>query len=256
MSTVAALAAISWSSASVQRMMLPRLRYDLFYVAARLFVGLVVGGDDDDGHILVDEGDGPVLHLACGICLGVDIGYLLELERPFHGDGVVDAPAEVEEVLVSACTCGQAPPCPSASSRTSWILWGIFLISLMPCRTASLSMMPSFFREVEHEEVEDRYLRGEGLGGGDADLRARVGEDDAVRIPGEGASEDVADGEGEDALLLCLFHDRDGVRGLTRLGDEEEHVVLAHYGVPVAELGRDIDLDGYAQVCPRTCACR
>ena len=50
--------------------------------------------------MLVDEGDGAVLHLAGGIALGVDIGDLLELERALEGDGVVDAAAQEEEVLV------------------------------------------------------------------------------------------------------------------------------------------------------------
>jgi hypothetical protein len=39
-----------------------------------------------------------VLHLAGGVAFGVDVGDLLELERAFEGDGVVDAAAEEEEV--------------------------------------------------------------------------------------------------------------------------------------------------------------
>src|SRR2546425_8725787 len=31
-------------------------------------------------HVVIDEGDRPVLHLACGIAFGVDVGDLLELE--------------------------------------------------------------------------------------------------------------------------------------------------------------------------------
>ena len=39
-----------------------------------------------------------MLHFAGGIAFGVDVGNLLELERAFEGDGVVDAAAEIEEV--------------------------------------------------------------------------------------------------------------------------------------------------------------
>ena len=39
-----------------------------------------------------------MLHLAGGVAFGVDVGDLLELERAFEGDGVVDAAAEEEEV--------------------------------------------------------------------------------------------------------------------------------------------------------------
>ena len=40
-----------------------------------------------------------MLHLAGGVAFGVDVGDLLELERAFEGDGIVDAAAEEEEVV-------------------------------------------------------------------------------------------------------------------------------------------------------------
>ena len=40
-----------------------------------------------------------MLHLAGGVAFGVDVGDLLEFERAFEGDGVVDAAAEEEEVV-------------------------------------------------------------------------------------------------------------------------------------------------------------
>ena len=68
------------------------------YLRTRGGVGGVLGGDADDGEGFVDEGVGAVLHLAGGVAFGVDVGDLLELERAFEGDGVVDAAAEEEEV--------------------------------------------------------------------------------------------------------------------------------------------------------------
>lgn len=67
----------------------------------------VLGGDADDGERLVDEGVGAVLHLAGGVAFGVDVGDLLELERAFEGDGVVDAAAEEEEVVRSVEEAGE-----------------------------------------------------------------------------------------------------------------------------------------------------
>ena len=58
----------------------------------------VLRGDADYWQRFVDEGVGAVLHLAGGVAFGVDVGDLLELERAFEGDGVVDASAEEEEV--------------------------------------------------------------------------------------------------------------------------------------------------------------
>ena len=79
-----------------------------FFVALDgVAVGVVFGGEDDDGERLVDEGVGAVLHLAGGVAFGVDVGNFLELERAFEGDGVVDAAAEEEEVAGVGVDAGE-----------------------------------------------------------------------------------------------------------------------------------------------------
>src|SRR5256884_2633235 len=50
------------------------------------------------GELVGDERDRAVLHLTAGIALGMDVGNLLELERPLEGDGVLDATAQIEDV--------------------------------------------------------------------------------------------------------------------------------------------------------------
>ena len=58
----------------------------------------VVRRERDDRHPLVDERDRPVLHLAGGIALGVDVGDFLQLQRALERDRIVDAAAEIQEV--------------------------------------------------------------------------------------------------------------------------------------------------------------
>jgi hypothetical protein len=58
----------------------------------------LLGDQHHNRHFLVDEGDGAVLHLAGRVAFGVDVGDLLQLQGALQGDGVVDAPAQVEEV--------------------------------------------------------------------------------------------------------------------------------------------------------------
>jgi len=41
-----------------------------------------------------------VLHLARGIAFGVDVGYFLEFERAFESYRVMDAPAQIKEVVI------------------------------------------------------------------------------------------------------------------------------------------------------------
>ena len=59
---------------------------------------MIVRGEHDDRHALVDERDRPVLHLTRRITLGVDVRDLFQLQRAFERDRVVDAAAEIEKV--------------------------------------------------------------------------------------------------------------------------------------------------------------
>ena len=52
-----------------------------------------------DGNLLVDEGEGAVLELAGLDALAVDVGELLDLERPLHARGVVEAAAHHQQGL-------------------------------------------------------------------------------------------------------------------------------------------------------------
>ena len=73
-------------------------RLRLLDVADHLLEHVIVRRDRDDRHRLVDERDRAVLHLAGRIALGVDVGDLLQLQRAFERDRIVDAAPEVEEV--------------------------------------------------------------------------------------------------------------------------------------------------------------
>src|SRR5262245_53845737 len=70
------------------------------------FVGRIPRREGDHRHAVVDEGDGPVLHLAGRVAFRVEVRQLLELERAFERDWIVDAPPEEEKVLVSGHLLG------------------------------------------------------------------------------------------------------------------------------------------------------
>jgi len=57
-------------------------------VRLELVEQVVVGRHRNHRHVGIDQRERAVLELACGIGLGVDVGNLLELERPFHRDRV------------------------------------------------------------------------------------------------------------------------------------------------------------------------
>lgn len=57
--------------------------------------------DRDDGHLAIDQRERPVLELARSVGLRMDVRDLLQFERAFHGDRVVDAAAEKEGMPVA-----------------------------------------------------------------------------------------------------------------------------------------------------------
>ena len=64
----------------------------------------------------VDERERPVLELARGVGLGVDVADLLQLQRAFERDRIVHAAAEEERVLLRANSSLQAMICGSSAS--------------------------------------------------------------------------------------------------------------------------------------------
>src|SRR5579859_1635832 len=81
---------------------------DAFFVAGDgVGIVFVMGGEDDDGKIFVDEGVGAVLHFASGIAFGVDVGNFLELEGAFERDGIVNAAAEIEKIGLAEELAGE-----------------------------------------------------------------------------------------------------------------------------------------------------
>ena len=67
-------------------------------VAQGLFVEGPLGDEGNDGHVLVDERYGAVLHLACGVALGVDVADLLEFQGTLHREREGHSASNEEEV--------------------------------------------------------------------------------------------------------------------------------------------------------------
>ena len=164
-------------------------RGDFLDVGQRLFValdgvavGLVFGGEDDDGEGLVNEGVGAVLHLACRVAFGVDVGNFLELERAFERNGVVDAAAEEEEVAGVGVEAGEGLALGVDGAEDVFDLAGEEVEGFEKVEAFLVGDGTADLGEVEGEEEERDELGGEGLGGGDADFGTGVGVDGAVGL--------------------------------------------------------------------------
>ena len=80
---------------------------DLLDITDHLGVDRIAGGNADHGHLLIDQGDRAMLHLAGGVAFGVDVADLLELEGPLQGDGIVDLPPQEEGITDAMVALGQ-----------------------------------------------------------------------------------------------------------------------------------------------------
>ena len=138
---------------------LPFARLHLLHVRDRLLVVHVLRANHDDGHLLVDERDRPVLHLAGRVPLGVDVRDLLQLERPLERDR--DTPCRDRGRACRArCTCFFAMRLmSSAFARTSRICCGRLDERVEDPARALLRERVAAAPEVDGEEEHRRELR-------------------------------------------------------------------------------------------------
>ena len=68
-----------------------------------------LGARNTLGHFSLMSAIGPVLHLGGRIPLGVDVGDLLQLERPLEGDREEGQPPEEEEVACAGRSAWRSP---------------------------------------------------------------------------------------------------------------------------------------------------
>ncbi len=161
---------------------------------------MIVRRDRHDRHLLVDERDRTVLHLAGRVALGVDVGDLLQLERALERDRIVDPAAEIEEVaaLIEAPRdlLGAGLALERLLEQQRQLRQGVEVRPRGVGRERAANLA-----EVDRQEVQRHELRRERLRRGDADLGAGVRVDRAVGLARRHAADDVADGDAVGALL-------------------------------------------------------
>src|SRR5262245_47388611 len=210
-------------------------RRHFLHVGDGFFEQIVFGGDDDDGHVFVDQGDRPVLELTGGIALGVNIGNLLQFERALERNRVADAAAEVEHVLGPGELVRQLLKQRLASEQgrdmPRHLRQSVDEILL-------LAGSDGLARPAERDgqACQRAQLAGEGLGRGNADFGARQGRQHDVCFTGNGRGAHVNDGGDRLALRLAVAQRRQGVGGFARLGDEQRQTTLAQRRLAVAKL--------------------
>ena len=175
-----------------------------------------------------------MLQLAGSVCLRVNVGNLLELERSLERCGVVKTTAEEEH---ARAVCVQR--CNTLHIRLAFERFGDALgqtLELSAERTLITDgNQTAYTRDFHGNQVKRRKLRGICLGGCNGDLRACPGVQNAVRLAGNRGRYDVYDCDSECTGLLCQTHCSERVGGLTGLADDDAHILLADDRVLVTE---------------------
>ena len=162
-----------------------------------------------------------MLHFAGRVAFGVDVGNFLELQGAFQGQGVVDAPGQVQEIgglevfLADRLNLG--------------VGFEDFLEDVRQAHEfpdhglARFRLEPSpVVGQVHGQQIQADELGGEGLGRGHADFRAGLGVDDGVHASGDGRTHHIADGQGAGLFGDALAHGGQGVGRFAGLGDEHQ----------------------------------
>ena len=218
-------------------------RAHLLDVRDELVVDVDVRRDDDDGRVLVEQRDRPVLHLAGGVRLGRDVADLLQLQRALERDREADVPAEVEEER----PVGE--PLGDLLDRMVAVEEALDLVGQLVDRVEDeLALLcrhrPPHLRQLQRDEVEQRDLRRERLRRRDADLEPAACVQHGIDLARDLRAHHVRDRDGVGALLARELHRLDRVAGLAGLGDADHERVVADHRIAVDPLGGDVRLDG------------
>ena len=180
-----------------------------------LAVERVGGGDDDDGHVLIDQGQGPVLHLSGKDALAVHQGDFLDLEGALDGGGVVWPAAEDEQrVLVLQLFGELGDGCIESERLFHGQGYGAEAFEDGSAVLLGRDAVPA---EGQGQQEEDDNLRRVRLGRGDSDLRTGVDVHATVRASGDRGPDGVGDADTERAALEGELQAAEGVRRLAAL---------------------------------------
>ena len=217
-------------------------RLHLLHIRHHLLEVTILRRDDHHRQRLVDECDRAVLHLAGSVPLGVDVGDLLELQRPFERDWELRPAAQEEAARRMHQLLRHRPNLRLQRDRL------LHHPGNLTERTDQLGPLlrivkqAAVLRKPEREQVERRQLRREGLRRSHANLRPRLRVDDRAALARNRRLHHVADGSRLRAKALRLADGGKRVGRLAALRNRDRQRPLRHHGVAVTELARKLEL--------------
>ena len=186
-----------------------------------------------------------MLELARGVGLGVDIGYLLELQRALEPHGVVEVAADEEHGIVIEVVRREVLYVLDVLKHLLHLAGKAqdLLYDLLVLLTADRAERVG---KVEPQHIQQHELGAVRLCSCNGDLWPGPGVEHIVRLPGYGAADDVDYRKYVRASRLCLAQRRHRVERFARLADDDDKALIVDERVAVTEFRGEAYLDRLA----------
>ncbi len=179
-----------------------------------------------------------MFQFAGSVGFSVDVGNFFQFQCAFHGDGVVDGAAEVENVVgfdeIVRYVCHVV-----FFYQHFFDLGGQFFETVGNFSYQFRFQCAFQLAHVEGQEQECHQLGGVCFRGGYGDFRACQGVDDMVCFAGDGGADGVGDSQALGAQAFRFFQCCQGVDGFTGLAHHDAEGLVSGQGTAVAVFGCD-----------------
>ena len=183
-----------------------------------------------------------MLHLAGGICLGMQVADLLELKRALIRNGGAHAATHEQRGLrVLAHKRGLVHGLGLRIQDPLNLLGRIGKLAEQHARLLGGQAVLDL-RQQQGQKREAHDLTDEALGRGDCNLLVGLGVDDTVALARHGAAHHVGDAKDLGALDTRVTNGGEGIGRLARLGHGHDERRRRDDGVAVAELASRLNL--------------
>ena len=224
-------------------------------VRYHLLVQVRLGQHTHHQHVLLDQGDRAVLHLARSESLRVDIADFLELQAAFQRHGVIQPAADEESVLCGSILGSKPLDALIIRQRLGDLIrqdlqlghqLGVFFFLNLAAHTGKF----------DRQQVAGCQLGAVCLGGGNGNFRPGPGIQGCIGLTRNGRAHHVHNADGAHAALLTFAQGSQGIGGFAALADNDRHGIRLQHGVTVAELAGHIHLHRQAGQAFKHIACR
>lgn len=216
---------------------------DLSESGLDLFEMGIAGHDDDDWHVLVDQGKRTVLEFTSKNTLRVHIADFLNLQRSLEASGILISSTHDEQTL------GDLESLLGHVLKSTVILQDLGDICGKGMKTSDDLVSPltegdAILGELDGHHDECDVLGSISLGTSNTDFGSGIDMDTAVSLTRDGTTDGIDDTDAKSSSIQAIPHSQDGIGSLSTLTDKDANVVSEDGRLSIEEVARQFNGDG------------